>query len=300
MICVGRNVEKATAFTLDVGKGDRRYAYQQIHVVHEQDRLIELFDAEQPQVIINFAALADAASWSESSRYYDTNLMALVKIVQELTKRDYLDRWIQIGTSELYGSLDYPATEDTPLNPSSPYAVSKAAADMHLLCMWNSMQFPMNIIRPSNAYGPGQQLRRVIPRAVLCGLTGQKLPLHGGGHARKSYFHARDLARAIYMVSEKAPPGRIYHAGPPTPISIREIIEVIAEKMHIPFDELCEVTPDRPGEDSQYWLDNSAIKRDAGWEYEIELGDGIEEMIDWGKQYLDFLRAQSTEYVLHA
>lgn len=174
VICVGRNPEKASAFTLDVGKDDPRYAYHQVHLVHEQDRLFELFDKELPDVIINFAALAMGASWTKSWRFYETNLTSLAKMVEGLAERDYLKRWIQVGSSELYGAVSIPATEDYPLTPTSPYAVSKMAGDLHLVSMFNARKFPMNIIRPSNAYGPGQQLYRVLPRAVVCGLSSKK------------------------------------------------------------------------------------------------------------------------------
>ena len=104
----------------------------------------------------------------------------------------------------------------------------------------------MNIIRPSNAYGPGQYLYRILPKAVLCGLTGQKFPLHGSGVVRKSYIHARDLARAIYLICENAPFGKIYNAGAKEPTSMRRLIELVAEGLEISFDELAEVTPGRP------------------------------------------------------
>lgn len=301
VICVGRNPEKPEAFTLNVGKDDPRYAYHQIHVVYEQDRLFELFDAEKPEIIVNFAAQGEgAASWSKFWRFYETNAVALAKMTEELLHRDYLERWIQIGTSELYGSCDFPAQEETPIQPTSPYAASKAAADMHLLSISKVLNFPMNIIRPSNAYAPGQLLHRVIPKAVLCGLTGQKLPLHGGGRARKSYIHARDLGRAIHLVSEKAPLGTVYNAGPPEAISIRDLVARVAEAMNMPFEQLCEVSGERLGQDSQYWLDSSAIQRAVGWEPEIGLTEGIEEMVEWGRKYLGYLRTVSTGYVLRA
>lgn len=300
VICVGRNPEKPPAFTLGLGAKDSRYTYHQIHMVYEQDRLMELFDAERPEVIVNFAALAHASSWKRSWRFYDTNVIALAKLTEALVARDYLKRWIQIGSSELYGSVTAPATEDALLLPSSPYAVSKAAADMHLLSLAAVLKFPMNILRPSNAYGPGQQLYRVIPRAVLCGLTGQKLPLHGGGRVRKSYIHARDLARAIHVVAEKAPLGRIYNVGPKEPVAIRDVVALVAKAIEVPFDALCEISGERLGEDAQYWIDSRAIKRDVGWEPTISLETGIHEMVEWGKTYLEFLRAASTEYVLHA
>lgn len=300
VICVGRNPEKATAFTLGLGRGDSRYQYHQIHLVYEQDRLFTLLDAVRPEVIINYAALAHASSWKNSWRFYETNTTTLARMTEQLVGRDYLKRWIQIGSSEVYGSVTSPATEDAALRPSSPYGVSKAAGDLHLLSVAGVLQFPMNILRPSNAYGPGQQLHRVIPRAVLCGLTGRRLPLHGGGRARKSYIHARDLARAVHCVAEAAPLGTIYNVGPTQPVSIRTIVARVAEALGLPFDDLCEVTDDRPGEDAQYWIDSSAIQRDLGWQPRIGLEEGIEEMVQWGKEHIDFLRTAPTEYVLQA
>ena len=152
--------------------------------------------------------------------------MSLVRLAEDFMKRDWLERFIQIGTSEMYGSVDHAVTEDEPIKPSSPYAASKVAFDMYLESVYRVLKFPMNIIRPCNAYCPGAQLlHRVIPKAIWCGLTGNKLPLHGGGKAEKSYIHGRDLARAIFLVSEKAPLGTIYNAGAAKPTSIREVVE---------------------------------------------------------------------------
>ena len=299
VIAIGRNPVKPDPFSLSIGKGDQRYEYHQIHIVHEQDRLFELFDREQPTVIVSYAAQGEGAvSWKKSWRFFDTNGTALVKMSEELMSREYLERFIQIGTSELYGSVDQPMKESDPIRPTSPYAASKAAFDLYLLSVANVLKFRMNIIRPSNAYCPGQLLHRVIPRAVLCGLTGQKLPLQGGGRAEKSYIHARDLARAILLVSEKAPLGTVYNVGPPKPISIRQLMEKTADALDMPFDELCEMVPDRPGQDSRYWLDSSAIKKDVGWEQEISLEEGLKEMVEWGRTYLPQLREMSTEYIL--
>lgn len=299
VIAVGRNPEKPAPFSLHVGKDDPRYEYHQIHVVHEQDRLFDLFDQERPEVIISYAAQGEsAASWRRSWYFFETNATALVRMCEQLMSRTYLERFIQIGTSELYGSVDIAATEDMPVRPTTPYAVSKAAFDLYLMSVSKVLKFPMNILRPSNAYAPGQQLHRVIPRAVLCGLTGEKLPLQGGGRARKSYMHARDLARAILLVAEQAPLGTIYNVGPDQPLSIRELVEKVADALGMPFEQLCEVTADRLGQDAQYWLDSSALKRDVGWEPQIPLEEGLREMVDWGRTYLPELRAISPDYVL--
>ena len=301
VIAVGRNPPRPEPFTLKVGDGDPRYAYHAYHVTHELDLLMRLLDKERPQVIVNFAAQGEGAvSWKDSWRFFETNSMALAKLTEELMQRDYLERFIQIGTSEMYGSVDHAVTEDEPIKPSSPYAASKVAFDMYLESVSRFLKFPMDIIRPCNAYCPGQLLHRVIPKAIWCGLTGNKLPLHGGGKAEKSYIHARDLGRAIHLVAEKAPLGVVYNAGAARPTSIREVVERCAKALGIPFEKLCTVTEDRLGQDSRYWLDSSRIKNAVGWEPQIGWDEGLTEMVAWGKKYLPQIKDWPTDYVLRA
>ncbi len=297
---IGRNPLREEPFSLNIDKHPK-YEYHARHITYELDLLLELLDREKPEVIINYAAQGEGAvSWKHSWRFFETNSMALARLSEELMKRPWLERFIQIGTSEMYGSVDHATKEDEPIKPSSPYAASKVAFDMYLLSVHKFLKFPMNIVRPSNAYCPGQLLHRVIPKAVLCGLTGRKLPLHGGGRAEKSYIHARDLARAIHMVCEKAPLGTIYNVGPALPTSIRAVVEKTADALGIPFEKLCEMTGDRLGQDSRYWLDSSAIKREIGWEPQISLEDGLKDMVAWGRKYLDQIRDLPTDYVLRA
>ena len=300
VIGIGRNPLRPEPFSLNVEKR-RNFRYHAYHITYEIDSVLELLDREKPQVIINYAAQGEGAvSWKKSWRFFETNSMALAKLSEELMSREYLERFIQIGTSELYGSVDFAAKETTPIQPTSPYAASKAAFDMYLISVNRFLKFPMNIIRPSNAYCPGQLLHRVIPKTVICGLTGQKLPLQGGGRAEKSYIHARDLARAIHLVSEKAPLGAVYNAGPAEPTSIRRVVELTAQALGMPFEQVCEMTGDRLGQDSRYWLDSSAISKDVGWEPEIGWEEGLREMVDWGRRYLDQLRDWPMDYVLRA
>jgi dTDP-glucose 4,6-dehydratase len=300
VVGIGRNPLRPEPFSLNIDKHPR-YQYHAYHITYELDSVLEVLDRERPQVIVNYAAQGEGAvSWKKSWRFYETNSMALARLTEELMSRDYMERFIQIGTSELYGSVDFAAKEDTPLQPTSPYAASKAAFDMHLLSIAKVLKFPMNIIRPSNAYCPGQLLHRVIPKAVVAGLLDRKLPLHGGGRAEKSYIHARDLGRAVHLVAEKAPLGAVYNAGPKEPTSIRRVVELTAEALGIPFEQLCEVTGDRLGQDSRYWLDSSAIKRDVGWEPQIGWQEGLAEMVGWGRKYIDQLKDWPVDYVLRA
>jgi dTDP-glucose 4,6-dehydratase len=300
VIGVGRNPLRSEPFSLGIEKR-KNYQYHARHVTYELDLLLELLDKEKPEVIVNFAAQGEGAvSWKHSWRFFETNSMALARLSEELMKRDWLERFIQIGTSEMYGSVDHATKEDEPIKPSSPYAASKVAFDLYLESVHKFLKFPMNIIRPSNAYCPGQLLHRVIPKAIWCGLKGVKLPLHGGGRAEKSYIHARDLGRAIHMVSEKAPLGKIYNAGPALPTSIREVVERTAKALGMPFEQLCEMSGDRLGQDSRYWLDSSAIKKDIGWEPQIGWDEGLDEMVAWGRKYWDDIKDMPTDYVLRA
>jgi dTDP-glucose 4,6-dehydratase len=277
----------------------KNFRYHAYHLTYEIDLLLELLDKEKPDVVVNYAAQGEGAvSWKHSWRFFETNSMALARLCEELMKRDWLERFIQIGTSEMYGSVSHASKEDEPIKPTSPYAASKVAFDMYLESVHKFLKFPMNVIRPSNAYCPGQLLHRVIPKAIICGLTGRKLPLQGGGRAEKSYIHARDLARAIHLVSEKAPLGTIYNAGPAEPTSIRRVVELCAEALGMPFEQLCEMAPDRLGQDSRYWLDSSAIHRAVGWKPKIGWSEGLAEMVSWGRKYLGVLRDWPMDYVL--
>lgn len=296
VIGVGRNPLRSEPFSLDIDKQDG-FEYYAMHLVHELDMLLEMLDREKPDVIINFAAQGESAtSWKYSWRYFDTNATALAKLAEELAKRDWMERFIQIGTSEVYGSVDHAVTEDDPIKPSSPYATSKVAFDWYLESVHKFLDFPMNIVRPSNAYCPGQLLHRIIPKTIVCGLRGEKLPLHGGGRAEKSYIHARDLAHAIHMISEKAPMGATYNVGPKEPTSIRHVVELTADALGISFAELCTMTDDRLGQDARYWLDSSKIERDIGWKPQITWQEGLAEMVAWGKKYINQLQGVPMQY----
>lgn len=302
VISVGRNPEKSRAFSLQYGIDDTRYKYSQIHVVFEDDRLTELLDAEKPDYIVNFAALAAdvASSWKYATRFYETNTVALARMTDRLIGKPWLKRWLQIGSSEIYGAVEKPSTEDTPINPTSPYAVSKAAGDMHLQAICKVRGFPMNILWPSNAYGPGQQLYRIIPRTILACMLERKIPLQGGGKAVKSFIHAQDLAHAIYLTLEKAPVGRCFNLGPAQGTPIRTLVEMIISKMGLKFEDVVEMAPDRLGQDAQYLIDSTRIHKELGWTPKISLDEGISDTINWVKKYIDDLRPLSTEVFFQA
>jgi len=298
VIGIGRNFLRDKSFNLDI-ESYKNYKYYSYHIYYEQDLLLEILEREKPEVIINFAAQGEGAvSWKHSWRFFETNSVALSKLCEDLSKKKWLKRFIHIGTSEMYGSVDKPSKESDPIQPSSPYAASKVAFDLYLLSISKFLNFPMNIIRPSNAYCSGQLLHRIIPKTIVSALIGKKIPLHGGGKAEKSYIHARDLGRAIYLVSEKAPLGKIYNAGPKMPTSIKSVVEFCANALGKNFDEICNMAPDRLGQDSKYWLDSSSIFQDTGWKQEIFWEEGLKEVIEWAKKNINYLKNYSTDYIL--
>ena len=298
VVSIGRNPVSISPFTLDVGQNDERYSYNQIHITFEQDRLRELLQTLKPNILVNFAALAYATSWDKPQHYYNTNVTAVAQLCDFLQHVDWLDRFVQIGTSELYGPVSEPASEHALLFPTSPYAVSKLAADMHLETMFKVRKFPMNILRPSNAYGPGQLLYRILPRAAYSVVNNLQMPLEGGGSVKKSYMHATDIARALWLIINKAPLGEIYNVGPKNPVTIKYIVELVASLAKIDFEKFVQIVPGRVGEDAQYWLNSEKIQS-IGYSESITLEEGVSDMLDWALKYKNMLPVPSS-FVLRA
>ncbi|MDZ4677727.1 MAG: GDP-mannose 4,6-dehydratase [Oligoflexia bacterium] len=300
VISVGRNEEKIKAFSLYKGIDDSRFAYHKIHAVFETEKLFELFEKEKPDYIINFAALAAsvAASWDYATDYYETNTVWLAKAADHLVGKKWLKKWVQIGSSEIFGAVKGPASESTPYNPSTPYAVSKLAGDLHLKAVCKVRGFPMNILWPSNGYGSGQQLYRIVPRTVLACLLGRELPLQGGGAAVKSYIHARDLAHGIFLTLKNADIGKCYTMGPKDGgISIKDLVFKTITLMDRNPNDIVKIAPDRLGQDAQYLLDSTRIHAELGWTPEISIEEGLLETINWAKTYLNDLKSLPTEVV---
>ena len=266
-----------------------QFWYSALHLVTELPAILERMDEFEPEVVVNFAALCEVGlSWDHALDYYETNLMSLVRLTNELAKRAWLKRFVQIGSSEVYGSVTRPVTESDALNPSTPYAASKAVFDFHLKAISRTQAFPGIIAMPSNGYCEGQTLNRIIPKTIICALTGKKLALQGGGVARKSYLHADDISRGIMLLMESGAIGETYNIGPKESISIRELVSLTAAFCGKTLEEVADVAPERLGQDSQYLLDSSKIMA-GGWEQKISLADGLTRMVNWVESYPELL-----------
>lgn len=301
-MAVGRNPMKPACFSLEFAHEVKNFHYTVAHVVSQLPELVDLIKAWNPELIVSFAAQGEGqASFDPQSHglFWRTNALGMAELFAALieARPKHLQRFIHCGTSELYGSCAGPAKETDPLNPSSPYAASKAAADLQLIAL--GKRFPWNVVRPSNCYAAGQQIHRIIPRSMLQAMTGGMIELHGGGKAEKSYLDARDLCAAILLIAEKAPTQEIYNCGPDAPISIRHLVQRCADQVGVPMAKFVSVGPEREGQDSRYHLDSSKLKS-LGWSPQIVLDHGLFDVYRWINAYRKELMEQPQTWRLAA
>jgi len=274
------------------------FKFHQLDLNYDLDRIIEVINNFKPDYVVNFAAQSMVAqSWLYPEHWFQTNVVANIKLHDQLRKCTFLKKYIHISTPEVYGSSEGLVNENAYYNPSTPYAVSRAAADMSLMSFYKTYDFPVVFTRAANVYGSGQQLYRIIPKTIISFLSGKKIPLHGGGHSVRSFIHIRDVADGTLKVARDGKAGDIFHFSTKEQISIRSLVEMIADKMNISFLDNIEETGDRPGKDSVYLLDSSKAKKILGWEDKISLEAGIAETIVWVKENLDLLNNQPLSYI---
>lgn len=257
------------------------FDFYQVDLVREPDRLISLLDEIEPSYVINVAALSEVElSQDRPVEYFQTNAMGMVELCSKLKDRPYIKRYIHISTAEVYGNCDQPVKETAPLKPSTPYAASKAAADMYLMTLWNNFGFPVIIIRSTNIYGRHQQLHKVIPRALIYLKQGRKLELHSAGRLIRSYLHIRDVVRGSLSTIDLGTPGEIYNFSG-DPCTIAELVKTICRYKGQDFDSFTQIGQERRGQDFQYLLDSSKAWHELGWHPQISLEEGIAEVSSW-------------------
>lgn len=278
--------------------GGGSFRFEQLDLNNHTDEIAASIADFRPTYVFNFAAQSMVAeSWLHPEHWYQTNVVANVRLHDRLRKFDFIKRYVHVSTPEVYGSCSGTVTESAPLNPSTPYAASRAACDLHLLTFFKNYGFPVVFTRAANVYGPGQQLYRIIPRTILFIALGRKLQLHGGGRSVRSFIHARDVADATLKIAERGTSGETYHLSTAEYVSIRELVERICRKMNVLFDEVVEVVGDRPGKDAAYLLDSGKAQSELGWKDTVSLDEGIDETIGWVRENLPELKAAPHDYI---
>lgn len=274
------------------------FAFQAVDLNRQLPELLALIDRVQPAVVVNFAAQGMVAeSWLNPTHWYQTNVVSQVALHDALRQKPFLQKYVHVTTPEVYGSTDGGwIREHTHFAPSTPYAVSRAACDLHLLSFHKAYGFPIVFTRAANVYGPGQQLYRIIPRAMLSARTGQPLQLHGGGYSERSFIHIRDVVRATLQLALEAEPGSTWHLSTREAISIRALVETICERCGVPFTSVVEESGERLGKDQSYLLDSSAIREHFGWGDQVSLDDGLTDTLAWVDAHLEQLKTLPWTY----
>jgi dTDP-glucose 4,6-dehydratase len=282
-----KNVNKATGFR-----------FEKLDLNHDSEKIANSIQKFRADYVVNFAAQAMVAqSWEHPEQWYQTNVIGNVKLHDKIRNFNFLKKYVHVSTPEVYGNCTGQVTESIPFNPSTPYAASKAACDLHLRTFFSHYKFPVVFTRAANVYGPGQQLYRIIPRTILFIKLSKKLQLHGGGHSVRSFIHIQDVSSATLKIAQNAPAGEVYHISTGEYISIRELVKLICVKMKVDSSKVVEIVDERPGKDAAYLLNSDKLRKELNWSDRIKLEDGIDETIKWVDENFEELKKQSVEYI---
>ena len=301
VIGISRSPEKSAFFLPYKKRASKNFKFFQVDLFRQPDQLISLLDEFQPSYVINVAALSEVGlSNVQPVEYFQTNCVGVVTLCNQLRMRKYLKRYIHISSAEVYGSCNTPLVEAAPLNPSTPYAVSKAAADMYLLTLYKNFGFPVILIRSTNVHGKHQQLYKIIPRAIIYLKKKQIIELHGGGKAVKTWVHIRDVVDGIIRAAQIGVPGEIYHFSDQHSYTIFDLVQKICTFMNYDFHSSTTSVGERLGQDAQYLLDYSKAKRELNWQPQISFESGLKETIAWLEENWDQVPHEPLVYVHQA
>jgi dTDP-glucose 4,6-dehydratase len=233
-------------------------------------------------VIINFAAESHVdRSITAPKVFIETNVTGTLTLL-EAARDKKLERFIQISTDEVYGSLgpEGKFTEQTPLRPNSPYSASKAAADHLVEAFGHTWGVKYNISRCSNNYGPYQFPEKLIPLMINNALNDKELPVYGDGLYVRDWLYVYDHCTAIWKVLAEAPPGEVYNIGGCNERTNLEVIELILKRLKKP-KSLIKHVKDRPGHDRRYAIEAEKIMTELRWQPSVSFEEGISRTIDW-------------------
>lgn len=298
VIGLSRSPEPCKAFLPYRWQKDGNFVFHQLDLNRDLDQIMGVIKAAEPDYVVNFAAQSMVAeSWRNPEHWFTTNVVSTIKLHDRLRYCEFLKKYVHVSTPEVYGNCKGFIREEAPLNPSTPYAVSRAAADLSLRTFFHAYNFPVVTTRAANVYGPGQQLYRIIPRTILFILLGRKLQLHGGGVSERPFIHIRDVSDATMRIARNAPAGETYHISTQRVISIRDLVEMVCKRMAVSFDDHVEIVGERLGKDSAYLLDSAKIRETLHWRDTVSVEQGLDEVIHWVEQNLDELRNQNYDYI---
>lgn len=264
----------------------------------DEEAISPLFK-EDLDAVINFAAESHVDRSIHGAQAFVQTNIAGVQVLLDLIRKNNVDRFLQISTDEVYGSLGPTGlfTEDTPMSPNSPYSASKAAADMLVQAAHHTFGMNTVITRCSNNYGPYQFPEKLIPLFITNLAAGKKVPLYGDGMNVRDWIHVQDHCEAILVVLEKGESGRAYNIGGDCELTNIDIARRILS--HMKRDEsFIEYVKDRPGHDRRYAMDYSRLNHELGWQPKYKFEQGLAQTIDWYLNHEDWWsRIKTGEYL---
>ena len=256
--------------------------------VRDLDLVSQLL-AEGIEAVVNFAAeshvdrsIADPQNFLSANVMGTATLLEAARHLAQASPAAALKCFLQVSTDEVYGSLgpEGEFREDSPLAPNSPYAASKAGADLLVRAFHRTYGLPVVITRSSNNYGPYQFPEKAIPLFITNLLEDQPIPLYGDGMNRRDWIHVEDNCRGILLALEEGRPGEVYNLGGNCEIPNLELVERILKIMHKPR-RLIKFVADRPGHDRRYALDSRKIEGELGFSRGIAFPDGLRQTVQW-------------------
>lgn len=297
IIGISRSPEKDPLFLPYKRHKNPKFLFYKMDLNWEMERILDLLDSVKPHYIVNFAAQSEVApSWKNPEQWFQTNVVALAKLCNHLKDVSYLKKYIHISSPEIYGTCIGKVKENARLNPSTPYAASKAAADLFLFTLIKNFGFPAVIIRSTNVYGAHQQLFKIIPRSIIHIKLGKIIELHGGGRAIKSYIHIRDVSWGELAAMEKGKTGEIYNLSPEEGITVAQVVKIICRKMKVDYHQVTKISGERLGQDAAYIIDSTKARKTLGWRPKISLDQGTEEVISWIEENWEEIKRLPLEY----
>jgi dTDP-glucose 4,6-dehydratase len=235
---------------------------------------------ENCDAVVNFAAESHVdRSIEEPGHFIQTDVYGTYVLLEEV-RRAGVERYLQVSTDEVYGSIPEGSfTEESPLDPSSPYSASKAGGDLVVAAYCQTFGVNAVVCRSSNNYGPYQYPEKLIPLCVLNALHGDPLPVYGDGMQVRNWLYVTDNCRALYLALQEGTAGEVYNIGGPDELPnidvVRRILELTGRD-----ESLIEYVRDRLGHDRRYSLSSKKIAA-LGWQAAIGFEEGLERTVQW-------------------
>lgn len=257
-----------------------KFKFYKVDICNKK-KIEEIFKEEKPQILVNFAAESHVdKSIKDSTGFIETNVKG-TQILLDASRKYKVKRFIHLSTDEVYGEVKKGQfNERSSLQANSPYAASKAAADLFIKSYIRTYKFPAIIVRPCNNYGSWQYPEKLIPLSILMLLKGKKIPVYGKGQNIREWLHVSDCAQAIFLVVKKGKLGQIYNIGSSNEEKNINTVKMILKSTGNAVSRM-EFVKDRPGHDFRYSLAFNKIKKELGFQPKVTFKKGLGETVKW-------------------